>query len=54
MNDYIRWCQCSRRILTTEQMRENKLCEICQKEHASDFHKQFDLKKEEQNVKNSN
>ena len=34
MNDYIRFCACKRLILTSEQMRNNKLCEECQKEHA--------------------
>ena len=37
MNDWIKWCICKRRILTSGQQRENQPCEICQqeKEHAS-------------------
>lgn len=34
LDEYIKWCRCNRRILTTEQMRENKPCLLCQQEHA--------------------
>lgn len=29
---WIQWCKCQRRILTTEQMNNGELCELCQKE----------------------
>ena len=32
MNDYIKWCSCHRRILTTRQMEKNQSCEICQQD----------------------
>jgi hypothetical protein len=31
---YIRWCKCNRRILTTQQIKEDKVCEICQQEQG--------------------
>jgi len=37
MSDWIRWCKCGRRILTTKQMNENKPCEICQKEQGENI-----------------
>ena len=37
MSDWIKWCSCHRRILTTGQQKENKPCELCQKEHAQGF-----------------
>jgi len=33
-DEYIKWCSCQRRILTTEQKKEGQPCELCQKEHA--------------------
>jgi hypothetical protein len=39
---WIEFCRCHRRILTSGQQKDNKPCELCQKEN---------LKKEEQNVK---
>ena len=29
---HISFCKCQRRILTTQQMKDNMRCEICQKE----------------------
>jgi hypothetical protein len=49
---WIQFCKCNRRLLTTGQIREHKDCEFCQKEHAADFHKQFDITKEEQDGNN--
>lgn len=47
----IKWCKCSRRILTSRQQENNLPCDVCQKElniqHTKDFHEKFDLKKEE-------
>lgn len=35
MGEWIIWCSCGGRILTTQQMREHKKCQLCQdKEHA--------------------
>ena len=48
MSEWIRWCSCERRILTTRQMEENKPCEVCQKEHAQDFKDRFNNLKEEE------
>jgi hypothetical protein len=46
MSDWIRWCKCQRRILTTEQMEKNLPCEICQKEkHVKKFHEKFNIDK---------
>jgi len=47
MGDWIKWCHCGRRILTTGQMKEDLPCDTCQKEkHAQEFHKDFDIKEE--------
>jgi len=45
LDDYIRWCKCNRRILKREQMKEGKLCDICQEEakkHAETFKERFE------------
>jgi hypothetical protein len=48
LGEYIKFCLCNRFILTTEQMRENKPCELCQKEHAEGFKDRLEtLQKEE-------
>ena len=49
---YIEFCKCNRLLLTTEQMREKKLCDVCQQEqHAKDFPKRFEeLGEEGKNV----
>lgn len=48
--NWIEWCKCGRRILTTGQMKEGKPCELCQEDarHAQSFPQRFDkLGKEE-------
>lgn len=49
MNEYIKWCKCGRRILTTRQITENIPCKICQDEqHAQTFKDRVEkLQKEE-------
>jgi len=45
LDDYPRWCKCTRRILTKGQMREGKPCDICQEEairHAETFKERFE------------
>lgn len=42
MNDYIKWCKCGHRILTTKQIEENKPCAECQHRHAKDFKNRLD------------
>lgn len=40
MSNWIEWCKCHRRILTTGQQREGKSCQLCQDEaqvHADTF-----------------
>jgi len=45
---YIEFCKCNRKILTTEQMREKKPCDVCQREHAESFKERIEtLQKEE-------
>ena len=35
MNNWIKWCECQRFILTTGQMEKNEPCQLCQNEaHA--------------------
>ena len=43
MNDWIKYCECSRYILTTDQMNKNLPCDLCQQEkrHAETFKERF-------------
>lgn len=51
MSDFIKWCACKRRLLTTRQQNENKPCALCQQEHAERFKDRLDklISKEEFN-----
>lgn len=50
MNDWIRFCRCNRMILTTRQMAENKLCEICQREQADSLRERVTVAQQEEEV----
>lgn len=39
MSEWIKWCSCKRRILTTGQIEKKQSCEICQEEHLVEFNK---------------
>ena len=43
MVDWIRYCECSRFILTTDQMNKGLPCQACQdeKKHAESFKERF-------------
>lgn len=42
MNDWIKWCGCKRRILTTDQQNKKKPCALCQQEHPENFRGKLD------------
>ena len=42
MSEWLSWCSCHRRILTTEQMEKSQPCLLCQQEHAEKFKERFD------------
>lgn len=47
-NDMLIRCPCGRYLLTDRQLKKKQLCTQCQKElHAKEFHKKYDLPKEE-------
>ena len=39
---------CHWNILTIEQMQTTKLCDICGKKHADEFHDKYDINKKEE------
>jgi len=43
MNDWIKWCSCGRMILRTCQHKVGR-CDICELEHAKEFHEKYDVK----------
>ena len=44
-------CECKRRVLTLGNTRDNKSCDLCQKEHAQSLKDRLEeeIKKEEKN-----
>ena len=40
---WIEWCKCQRRILTTQQKEEKKLCDLCQKDHAQTLQERLEI-----------
>ena len=46
----IKWCECGLKILTSEQIRNKKPCNDCQKKHAEGFHRKYDIGEEKKDA----
>ncbi len=47
MNEWIKWCKCNRRILTTKQIEQKQDCPLCQFEHAKTLKERLEAVEDE-------